>query len=246
MPIERIGKFLETGDLGITHSLGIETSQLDSCIREIRDRNILGVFGCPGFGFQQDNLNFLSDVPFLKQVWFWDISLKDINGLYSLPDLEYFGVHDKRPAIDFSAFPRLKKAVWQPIQKDSGLALLADMTQLDIWRFKSKDKSYAGIEIPQNLKNLELNWCNPTSLDGLPVLEMLNELQIHYCRNLESIESIFRVAPNLKRLIITRCANLSAFEIVNDHQWDYMYINLKGKTVAHKSKNHDSSETASS
>jgi len=235
MPIERIGKYLETADLGFTHSLGIETNQIDSCIQEIQNRKILGVFGCPVFGFKQDNLEFLTEIPFIEQVWFWEIDLKDIDGLYSLNNLSYFGIHEKRPSIDFSKFTKLKKAVWQPVRKDCGFRDLKSLQGIDVWRFKPKDKTYESIELPQNLKQLDLNWCNPTSLKGMPVLNELKELQIHYCRNLESIASIFDFAPNLRRLVITRCPNLSDFDIVHNHDWDHMHIDIKGKTVAYKS-----------
>lgn len=237
MPIKRIGKFFETADLGITHSLGIETDQVDGCVQEIQDRKILGVFGCPVFGFKQDNLGFLNEIPFIQQVWFWEISLGDIDGLYCLEDLAYFGVHEKRPAIDFSKFTKLKKAVWYPVRKDFGLGDLSSLDELNIWKFKPKDKSYTSIELPGNLKKLDLNWCNPASLKGMPVLNKLEELQIHYCRNLESIDSIFEFAPNLKKLVVTRCANLTDFEAVADHDWEHVYINIKGKVVANKPKN---------
>lgn len=239
MPIERLGKYLETADLGITPSLGIETTQMESCIREIQDRQILGVFGCPVFGFKQEDLDFLNQIPFIQQVWFWEIGLKEISGLYSLKDLAYFGIHEKRPAIDFSKFPKLQKAVWHPIRKDCGLGELDSLQGLDVWRFKPKYKSYESIEIPKNLKQLDLNWCNPTSLEGMPFLNELEELQIHYCRNLESIDSIFEFAPNLKKLVVTRCANLENFDAVLRHDWDHMYINIKGKTIANKSKHSD-------
>ena len=246
MPIERIDKFLETSDLGVTHSLGIETHLIDDCIREIQKRNILGVFGCPVFGFKQDNLDFCQDMPFIRQVWFWEINLKDIEGLYALSNLEYFGVSDKRPPIDFSRFPRLKKAVWQPIKNDSGLENLVELKELDVWRFKPKEKSYSNIPLSKSLRKLELNWCNPVSLDGMPVLDKLEVLQIHYCRNLESIASLLDVAPNLKRLVISRCANLSDYEIVNERDWEHLYINIKGKIVANKSSKKDALKRASS
>lgn len=72
------------------------------------------------------------------------------------------------------------------------------------------------------------------SLAGMPLLNELEELQIHYCRNLETIESVFDFAPNLKNLVITRCANLSNYEVVHEHEWDHLYINIKNTTVANK------------
>ena len=101
-----------------------------------------------------------------------------------------------------------------------------------VWRFKPKDKSYSSIELSRSLKKLDLNWCNPTSLSEMPILNNLEELQIHYCRNLESVTSLFDVAPNLKRLVITRCPKLSEFDVVNEREWEHLYINIKGKAVA--------------
>ena len=213
MPIKRISNFLESDDLGITHSLGIESDQLSACIKEIRDRNIQGAFGCPVFGFKEEDLDFFHEIPFIRQVWFWEIKLKDIAGLYALEGLEYFGVSEKRPSIDFSRFPSLRKAVWHPIRNDSGLGDLGNLEELDIWRFKPKAQSYSDLEIPNGLRKLDLNWCSPTTLDEMPVLPNLEELQFHYCRNLESIDSVLRVAPNIKRLVITRCPNLSDYNM---------------------------------
>ncbi|MBR9883429.1 MAG: hypothetical protein GYB21_07115 [Oceanospirillales bacterium] len=99
MTIERLWKFLETSDLGITHSLGIESNQI--FFRAIRRRKTLGAFGCPIFGFKEDNFDFMNEVPFLNQFWFLEINIKDITGIYSLHELKYLGVQDKRPAIDF-------------------------------------------------------------------------------------------------------------------------------------------------
>ena len=246
MPIERIDKFFETPDLGITHSLGVETHQIDDCIREVQSRNILGVFGCPVFGFKQDDLDFFHEIPFIRQVWFWATNLKNIDGLYALKELEYFGISGKRPQIDFSRFPLLKKAIWHPTRKDSGLENLDNLEELNVWRFKPKDKSYSSIPLSKNLRKLDLNWCNPVSLAEMPALDNLEELQIHYCRNLETIASLLNFAPNLKRLVITRCANLSDYEIVNEHDWEHLYINIKGKTVANKSSKKDALKRASS
>lgn len=232
--------------MGITHSLGIETSLLADCIQEIKDREILGVFGCPVFGFKQDNINFMNEIPFIEQVWFWEIELKNIDGLYSLNNLSYFGIHEKRPAIDFSKFAKLKKAVWQPVRKDRGMGDLNFLQGLDLWRFKPKDKTYSSIELPKSLKQLDLNWCNPTSLKGMPTLSNLEALQIHYCRNLETIDSIFEFAPNLKKLVITRCANLKDFKVVLDHDWEHMHIDIKGKTVANKSSKKDAQNARAS
>lgn len=237
MPIARVGKFLETADLGIAHSVGIESAQLDDCVDEINRRDIRGVFGCPYFGFRESNLNFLNRLCKIRQVWLWEFDLDDIEGLYSQKNLEYLGISPKRPAIDFSCFPRLRDLVWQPIKHDVGIEKLKLLERLDVWRYKSKDKSFAELRLPRSLKKLEFNWCSQESINALPVLPDLEELQLHYCRNLRSLSGLRESAPNLKKLVVTRCANLESFEEALEMNLEHVYINVRGKEMANNSIN---------
>jgi hypothetical protein len=238
MPITRIGKFLETADLGIAYSLGIESEHLDSCIAEINKREIRGVFGCPHFGFKESNLNFLKALHEIKQAWFWEIDLKDIEGLYSQEHIEYFGVMTKRPAIDYSRFKKLRDLVWEPVKNDRGIKQLEKLERLDVWRYKTKDKSFEGLELPKSLKKLEFNWCNQEAISSLPAMPNLEELQFHYCRSLKSLSGIKNIAPNLKKLVVTRCANLESFDEAAGMNLGHIYINVKSKDLAnHKAKN---------
>lgn len=227
-----MGKFLEVEDLGITASLGIESGKIEECIGEIRRRKMRGAFGSSRFGFHEDRLEFLAQLPELEQVWFWDIELKDIDAIYALHGLRYFGVHEKRPNIDFSRFPELEHVVWFPRANDLGMEHLPKLRNLDLWRFKSQEKSFQRIRLPNSLTKLEINWCDPVDLAGFPHLPHLRELQFHYCGNLKSLEGLGGVAPNLKKLIVTRCANLKDWGSVEDLHLESLYINIKGEEVA--------------
>jgi hypothetical protein len=70
MPITREGQFLITHDLDRDDvpSLGIESSQLAACIAEVKARQCMRVFGAPCFGFNEDNLDFLQELPWLSKV----------------------------------------------------------------------------------------------------------------------------------------------------------------------------------
>jgi hypothetical protein len=232
MPIERIGRYLEVADLGITPSIGIETAILDDCIEEICQRNIRGVFGFPPFGFKQDNLDFLRRIPFVVQVWFWDIDLKSVDGLYALKNLRYFGVHDRRPPLDFSQFPFLEKIVWQPVKGDKGIESVERTKQLDLWRFKSREKTFSGLSLPKSLERLEINWSNPCDLRSFPCLPRLKQIQFHYCRNLVSLDGIVEAFPSLEEVIITRCPHLSDYNMISKMNLKRVYINIRNKTVA--------------
>jgi hypothetical protein len=237
MPIERVGKYLETADLGIAHSIGIESVQLSDCIAEINRRGIRGVFGCPDFGFKESNLDFLSRLHDIRQVWFWEINLDDIAGLYSQKSLAYFGISPKRPAIDFSCFAGLRDMVWHPIKRDAGVEKLKKLERLDVWRYKTKDMSFADIQLPETLRKLEFNWCNQDSIRALPVLPNLEELQLHYCKNLKSLSGLMVAAPNLKKLVVTRCANLESFKEAFEMNLGHVYIEIRGKEMANNSIN---------
>ena len=237
MPITRVEKFLETDDLGIAHSLGIESGHLDDCVAEVNRRGIRGVFGSSVFGFKEDNLDFLNQLQGIRQVWFREIDLKDVAGLYSQKSLEYFGITTKRPAIDYSCFTELRYIVWEPIKHDSGIEKLKYLESLDVWRYKTKNKSFADLRLPGSLRKLEFNWCNQDSINALPVLQNLEELQLHYCRNIRSLKGLSELAPNLKKLIVTRCANLESFQEALDMNLEHIYINVRGKEVASNSIN---------
>jgi hypothetical protein len=119
MSVERVGTFLEYREIGITPSLGLESALLRQCVEEVQRRGWRGVFGNPYFGFDEDNLDVLHQLPDLLQIWFWEINLKNVEGLYTLSSLRYFGVHDVRPSIDFSGGGRSRKRptrTWSPIQ----------------------------------------------------------------------------------------------------------------------------------
>lgn len=235
MPIKRVGKFLETEDLGFVHSLGIESGQLEECVSEIVRRNIQGVFGCPDFDFRENSLNFLASLSDIRQVWFWDIHLQDIHGLYEQKGLEHFGISTKRPAIDFSEFRRLREVVWHPVKNDRGLEDLQSLETLDVWRYKPKDRSFSELRLPASLRKLEFNWCNQESIESLPLLPRVDELQLHYCLNLKSIDGLMKSMPNLKKLVITRCAKLELFDEAFNAPLEHLYINIRGKEVINKS-----------
>jgi hypothetical protein len=57
----------------------------------------------------------------VEHVWFFDVSLQNVSGLYALTRLKSFGVHPKRPPIDFGKFSKLESMVWIFNQKDVGV-----------------------------------------------------------------------------------------------------------------------------
>ncbi len=196
--------------------LGVNSDRLDECVAYYHEQGFGGLFGNPTFGFKQDNLDFLARTKNAKWLWFWDIALRSIDGLYELTGLQNVGIHPKRPGIDFLRLPALRSAVNHWMKTDTGISA-STITEYDLWHFKPTSKSFAGLEIPSGVKKLELYWANPASLDGLPVLKKLKVLQFHRCRNLQDLSALPRIAPNLQELLTTTSSKIDATAGVLDH-----------------------------
>lgn len=211
MPITREGRFLVSQDLTGMPSLGIESASLNDCIQEAKIHPYRSVFGSPSFGFFEESLDALNDLPHLESVWFWDIELKNVEALYALSKLKSFGVHPKRPAIDFSRLQSLRQMVWTYKPNDVGISSL-QLKSLHIWHYMPKSKSFSGLQLPDTLEELQINWANPSTLDGLPTIPCLRRLEIHRCRNLESLSILAKLFPKLEHLVVTTCGRVGLGE----------------------------------
>jgi hypothetical protein len=211
MPIAREGSFFVSQDLTEVPSLGLESANLDACIREVKLHPYKSVFGSPGFGFLEESMDTLNELPHLEFVWFWDIALTNIEGIYSLSKLKSFGVHPKRPAIDFSRLQSLRQLVWTYKPTDTGVSSL-QLKRLHIWHYAPKCKSFAGLQVPDTLEELQINWANPSTLEGLPTIPSVRRLEIHRCRNLESLAILPKLFPNLEHLVVAACGRVGSGE----------------------------------
>ncbi|MBL8415150.1 MAG: hypothetical protein JNM42_11995 [Propionivibrio sp.] len=209
MPIAREGHFLVSHDLAETPSLGLESVNLSACIQEAKLHPYKSVFGSPCFGFTETSLDALTELPRLDSVWFWDVALKNIEALYALSALRSFGVHPKRPAIDFSRLRSLQQVVWHYKATDTGLGSL-NLKRLHIWHCSLKSKGFAGLQVPDTLEELQINWASAATLDGLPTIPSLRHLEIHRCRNLESLAVLPKLFPRLEHLVVAACGRVSA------------------------------------
>lgn len=198
-------------------AVGIESRRVEACIARYHKAGMRGLFGHPEFGFREKDLDFLHRTK-VKPVWlwFWDVDLKNMEALYGLTELDYFGINPKRPGIDFSRFRRMTTVVNHWLKSDTGLAKAA-IAEYYLWHFNPRSKSFAEVEIPLGVRRLQLTWANPASLDGLPVLKNLTELQIHRCRNLADLSALPRIAPHLRHLLATTSSRLVPQAGVLDH-----------------------------
>ncbi len=211
MPIEKIGSFYLSQDLvrGVP-SIGIESSALNAALEEAR--NYISVFGADCFGFFEEDMNFFAYLNHLEYVWFWGVNLKSIEGIYSLRKLRRMGIFGKFPAIEFARLSSLETLVWEYRKKDAGVSELTKLKSLYLWHYKPASKSFSELLLPANIEALSFNWANPYNLSGLPMLQNLKKLEIHQSRNLNSMQGISDIAPNLEEITVTTSKKLTDLE----------------------------------
>jgi hypothetical protein len=214
-------------------SLGVDSTRLDEVIAYYHEKPFRGLFGHKSFGFDQSNLDFLARTSNATYLWLWDVTLDNIDGIYSLTQLAYTGIHPKRPGIDFSRLPALRTVVNHWIKADTGISSSA-IVEYNLWHYKPRSKSFDGLEIPSGVGKLELNWVNPATLAGLPKLENLKRLEIHYCRNLCDLSTLPDIAPNLQSISVFSSKRVEPTAGLLDHpSLQSAYIN--GKVILDKS-----------
>jgi hypothetical protein len=212
MPVALVDGFLQSNDLAHVPCLGMESHRLEDCIERVRRDRIKGIFGSPSFGFTGSNLDFLSNMSWVEAVWFWDVNLKSVDALYALQDLRFFGVHPKRPAIDFSRFGKLRRVVVEPQKKDRGLSELRHLELLNVWHYRPKEGDFSSLPLPPSLTQLQINWANTKSLESLPPLPNLRRLEVHRCRNLEYLGDVGAKYPKLEHFVVDACGRVPSDE----------------------------------
>lgn len=209
MPIARVGRHLVFSDKAPVPHLGLETDILALCVEECLSHPYKGVFGTPSSGFREPDLDCLNQMPHLEAIWFWDVALKNVDALYTLPQLQFFGVHPGRPAVDFSRLPTLKSLVWFYKPQDRGVNELTALEYLSLWRFQPKSKSFIDLPLPAHISELEISWANPSTLEGLTPNANLRRLKISRCRNLESLALLPELYPSLEHLVVEACGRIT-------------------------------------
>ncbi|MEZ4849091.1 MAG: hypothetical protein R3B93_10845 [Bacteroidia bacterium] len=213
--IKKQGKYyIDTENWGT--SLGIDSSNLKGCIEEYHNSTSFsgrtkfnGLFGHESFGFKEINLDFLTHFKTLNHIWFWNVNLEDIQGVYSFREFESFGILGKRPPINFSKFSQIKVLTIDWTNKDTNLSGLKSLEEFYLWHHKPKEKNFEDFKFPSYCSNkVQLNWTNVETLESLNGLIGTKSLEIHRSRNLRSLRGIEKLSDSLEELIIRACGKL--------------------------------------
>ena len=180
----------------------IDSMKLDECIEFIKINNLKRINAASYYGFALDNLNFLKEIPFVEHILIVKAYIKDVSGIYSLKNLRSFQI-DKRRAVDFSKLKYLESASLSYVKGDIGIG----ESKIERLTLNSYGKNSI-IDIPSSVKYLGLNFVFLSKIEELPNLIELNELNISYCKSLQSIAGIMDKLPKLQKLFIQNCPNI--------------------------------------
>jgi hypothetical protein len=183
----------------------INSNVLKKDIEFIIENKITSIVLCDVANFKIDNLNFLKDIPFVKDITITSDLIKDFNGLLYLNELNdlYISNVPKNVVLDFAKNLKLKR-LNVPTSKITNISNLESLTlggcnvlNFDFSRIKK-------------LKELRLIQCKGiTNLTFLPEFLPLQSLEFSYMPKLISIEGISKFNKSLKEIELTNCKNLN-------------------------------------
>lgn len=179
--------------------------------------------------WEDQDVNFLKSLDFLKGVGIYAYDIKDVSVLRHLPALEHIGLGcELSVELDVSHFSQLrtfyakhnKKLInwWEvptlerlnienyPFEDLVPLRPLASLERLQLT--SSKLKTLKGINSLKDLKILDLYRCTKlVSLESLSEVKELEEIEIETCKRIESLDE-FGSLGNLKKVTLNNCGTL--------------------------------------
>ena len=150
------------------------------------------------------------------KIWFVDVDLKNIEGVYSLKSLEHFGVHGKRKGINFALLENLTQISTDWISKDEKLDSCIHIENFYFWHHKPKEKSFEKYTFPDCLNEVHLNWSNVYDLTSLNGLKGMKRLRINRCRNLVSLSGLENYRDTLEEVFVDTCGKLTEYSFIGD------------------------------
>lgn len=158
------------------------------------------------------NLNFLEEINFIERIMINDVDI-DFSGLYNLKNLKYaiLSVQNRKQYLDYSQFSQLKYLSIDWYSKFPSLKENKKLKELIIRKYKSKEMNFKDLDLPDCLENLEVIQSNIRNLESLSV-PSLKKIEVHYCRNLNTLNGIESTSDTLESLIVCNCRNLTEYD----------------------------------
>jgi hypothetical protein len=193
------------------HSIAwVQSKDPQEALNLLQNGEVDGLGLSPHNGFASENISFLAHVPNLKGLVLPYAEKYDIKVLEQVPTLRFLTVAGNNQAFDYSAVPELEEL---RIEWHSKLELpspASKLRSLYIRDYKSKLKNLLDLPPYENVKELEINQGNLTSLKGIERLRKLSIASFFHLRQLHSIVHLVEI--NIERLHIEGCKKVSDVE----------------------------------
>lgn len=168
----------------------ITSNRLEENISALFKEKDVNTIRLTSYDYKLDNLDFLKEYDFskIRSINILSDSVKNIEGIYSLPHLEE--ITSTNQNIDYSRFPKLRR-IGAELSNHS-YETLSEVTTLESVsitnNFKEKDVTIFSNNI--NLRFLTLRGSKITSLKGLENFEKLEALHLFHNKYITSLEGI--------------------------------------------------------
>lgn len=181
--------------------------------------------------YKLNNLDFLNDynLSFIRRIDILSDSVKNIEGIYSLKNLE--DINSINQKIDYTKFLKLRSIVGE--LNTFSYKTLSELSSLEYVAItnKFKEEDVAVFSRNSNLKHLMLRGSKITSLKGLENFKELETLKLLHNKKIMSLEGITEAHTQLKKIIVYVAPKLF---YVNDYLARLIwleYLELQAKKV---------------
>lgn len=181
---------LPPNSLFIENGIFINSNNINDNITDLENECDINTIRITSHDYKLDNLDFLknSDFTKIRAINILSDSVKNIEGIYSLPHLEE--ITSTNQNIDYSRFPKLRRIGAElSLFSYKSLSELTTLENITITNnFKEKDVSIFSKNT--NLKYLMLRGSKITSLKGLENFNKLECLHLFHNKHITSLEGI--------------------------------------------------------
>lgn len=156
--------------------------------------------------YKKEDVGVLKDYPFIKHLLIAQGNIKNLDAISHIDALE--GLYIKNNSAGFN-FDNIKYSLkYLSLSYHKGIVNLERLNHLNKLHIeKDTDK----VQLPENIKSLELYKSKRTNLDFLSVFNDLNRLEIYSSNKLTDIKGILNCAKDITELEIERCKKIDDF-----------------------------------
>lgn len=180
----------------------ITSNNLEQDIQTLMNEKDINTIRLISHDYKLDSLDFLNDydLSFIRSIDVLSDSVKNIDGLYNLPNLE--SINSINQNIDYTRFSNLRSLNGE--LSTFSYKTLSKLNTLESISVSNKFKENDVFIFSNNskLKYLMLRGSKITSLRGLEAFKNLQSLNLFHNRRLESLEGITEEHKNLKEISI--------------------------------------------